>query len=150
MYGHYLLQLPYALLVAAVSFVSYLAAPFVGNVWISLPLAVLLMFATLFFLRLVLRGAVSEESIPVVFRKFAQSVNDAALSSTMGRMGKSMLADGQIDRTESAQLLDFLKGIEGQEKFRQALMQARTDGVITMEEFASLEGYIKRLAQGRD
>ena len=143
-------QLPYALLVAAVSFVSYLAAPFVGNVWISLPLAVLLMFATLFFLRLVLRGAVSEESIPVVFRKFAQSVNDAALSSTMGRMGKSMLADGQIDRTESAQLLDFLKGIEGQEKFRQALMQARTDGVITMEESASLEGYIKRLAQGRE
>ena len=143
-------QLPYALLVAAVSFVSYLAAPFVGNVWISLPLAVLLMFATLFFLRLVLRGAVSEESIPVVFRKFAQSVNDAALSSAMGRMGKSMLADGQIDRAESAQLLDFLKGIEGQEKFRQALMQARTDGVITMEESASLEGYIKRLAQGRE
>ena len=49
-------QLPYALLVAAVSFVSYIAAPFVGTAWIALPLAVALMLATLFFLKLVLRG----------------------------------------------------------------------------------------------
>ena len=49
-------QLPYALTVAAVSFVAYIAAPFVGTVWIALPLAVALMLATLFFLKLILKG----------------------------------------------------------------------------------------------
>ncbi len=49
-------QLPYALTVAAVSFVAYIAAPFAGSVWIALPLAVCLMLATLFFLKLILRG----------------------------------------------------------------------------------------------
>ena len=49
-------QLPYALLVAAVSFVAYVAAPFVGTAWVALPLAVALMLATLFFLKLVLKG----------------------------------------------------------------------------------------------
>ena len=49
-------QLPYALLVAAVSFVSYIIAPFVKTAWISLPVAVALMLVTLFFLKLVLKG----------------------------------------------------------------------------------------------
>ena len=49
-------QLPYVMVVAAVSFVSYLAAPFVGTVWIALPLAMGLMLATLLFLRLILKG----------------------------------------------------------------------------------------------
>ena len=49
-------QLPYVVVVAAVSFVSYLAAPFVGTVWIALPLAMGLMLATLLFLRLILKG----------------------------------------------------------------------------------------------
>ena len=49
-------QLPYALTVAAVSFVAYIAAPFVGTVWIALPLAIALMLATLFFLKLILKG----------------------------------------------------------------------------------------------
>jgi Na+/H+ antiporter NhaC len=52
-------QLPYALTVAAVSFVAYLAAPFVGSAWIALPLAVLLLLATLFVLRLVLKSGAS-------------------------------------------------------------------------------------------
>ena len=41
-------QLPYAILVAGVSFVAYLVAPFVGSAWIALPVALLLLFATLF------------------------------------------------------------------------------------------------------
>ena len=49
-------QLPYALLVAAVSFVAYLIAPFAGSAWIALPVAIILMLATLFFLKLVLKG----------------------------------------------------------------------------------------------
>ena len=44
-------QLPYAMLVAAVSFVSYLVAPFVGGWQVALPIAVVLMLATLFVLR---------------------------------------------------------------------------------------------------
>jgi len=49
-------QLPYALTVAAVSFVAYAVAPFVGTPWIALPVAVVLMLATLFFVRLILNG----------------------------------------------------------------------------------------------
>ena len=44
-------QLPYAILVAGVSFVAYLVAPFVGSAWIALPIAVMLLFATLFAFR---------------------------------------------------------------------------------------------------
>lgn len=47
-------QLPYVLLVAAVSFISYIFAPFVGTVWISLPCAVMLMVAVLVAMRLAL------------------------------------------------------------------------------------------------
>ncbi len=44
-------QLPYALMVAAVSFVSYVIAPFVKSAWIALPIAVALMLATLLAMR---------------------------------------------------------------------------------------------------
>ena len=47
-------QLPYAMLVAAVSFVAYLVAPFAGGWQVALPIALVLMFATLFVLRAVL------------------------------------------------------------------------------------------------
>ena len=47
-------QLPYAMLVAAVSFVAYLVAPFAGGWKVALPIAVVLMLATLFVLRAVL------------------------------------------------------------------------------------------------
>ena len=52
--NHVNTQLPYALLVAAVSFVSYLVAPFVGGWQAALPIAIVLMVATLFVLRAVL------------------------------------------------------------------------------------------------
>jgi len=68
-------QLPYALLVAAVSFVSYLIAPFVGSAWISLPIAVLLMLATLFFMKLVMAGPVSGVGSDAIAHKTHQ-VND--------------------------------------------------------------------------
>ena len=40
-------QLPYAMLVAGVSFVSYLIAPFAHSIWLSLPLSLALMLVTL-------------------------------------------------------------------------------------------------------
>ncbi len=49
--NHVNTQLPYAITVAAVSFVSYIIAGFVKVVWIALPIAVVLMFLTLAVLR---------------------------------------------------------------------------------------------------
>ena len=46
--NHVSTQLPYALTVAGVSFVSYIIAGFVPNWYISLPIAIVLMIATLF------------------------------------------------------------------------------------------------------
>lgn len=50
---HVSTQLPYAVAAAAVSFVSYLFAGFVPNALIALPVAILLMAATLFGIRMV-------------------------------------------------------------------------------------------------
>ena len=142
-------QLPYALAVAAVSFVAYIVAPFVGSAWVALPLAVLLMLATLFFLKLVVKGAVAEGSMPAVFRKFAQSVNNRAFAAQLAHMADSILADGRIDEKEAAQLSDLLAKIEGQEEFQKALDAAREDGVITLEESANIEGFIRALTGRR-
>ena len=60
-------QLPYALTVAAVSFVSYVIAPFVGSAWIALPLAIGLMLATLFFLRLIHKSPMHLKMIRWIF-----------------------------------------------------------------------------------
>lgn len=49
--NHVSTQIPYAITVAAVSFVSYLIAGFVQNVWIMLPLAIVLMIGTLFVIK---------------------------------------------------------------------------------------------------
>lgn len=49
--NHVNTQLPYVITVAAVTFVSYIIAGFVKTVWIALPAALVLMFATLFVIR---------------------------------------------------------------------------------------------------
>lgn len=49
--NHVQTQLPYALTVAAVSFVAYIFAGFVPNAWIALPVAIVLMVAAIFGLR---------------------------------------------------------------------------------------------------
>ena len=49
--NHVSTQLPYALTVAAVSFVSYIIAGFLQNAWIALPIAVVLMLGTLFIIK---------------------------------------------------------------------------------------------------
>ena len=56
--NHVSTQLPYAMTVAGVSFVSYLIAGFVKNVWICLPIAIVLMVATL----LIIKVATSKKS----------------------------------------------------------------------------------------
>ena len=49
--NHVSTQLPYAMTVAAVSFVSYIIAGFVPNAWIMIPVSFILMIATLFVLK---------------------------------------------------------------------------------------------------
>ncbi|MDY3929827.1 MAG: Na+/H+ antiporter NhaC family protein [Clostridia bacterium] len=49
--NHVSTQLPYALTVAAVSFVCYIIAGFVQNAWIMIPLSFAIMIATLFVLK---------------------------------------------------------------------------------------------------
>ena len=51
--NHVSTQLPYALTVAGVSFVSYIIAGFVQNWMISLPIAFVLMIGTLFIIKMV-------------------------------------------------------------------------------------------------
>ena len=142
-------QLPYALLVAAVSFISYAIAPFVGAAWLSLLIAVALMLVTLFFMRLVMRGAVTDDMLPVIFRRFSQTVGAGTLSVALNRMARNMLEDGRIDMAEAGQLRQLLEGFEGQEEFRKALDAARADGVITLEESASIEAFLRKFVMSR-
>ncbi len=51
--NHVNTQLPYALTVAAVSFVSYIIAGFVQNVFIAFPIAIILMLATMFVIKMI-------------------------------------------------------------------------------------------------
>ena len=54
--NHVNTQLPYAITVAAVSFVSYVIAGFVQNVFIALPVAIVLMVATLFRIKAITKN----------------------------------------------------------------------------------------------
>lgn len=49
--AHVATQLPYALTVAAVSFVTYIVAGFTKSAWISLPVGIVLLIAVLFIIR---------------------------------------------------------------------------------------------------
>ena len=53
--NHVNTQLPYAFTVAGVSFVAYIVAGFVPNAFVALPVAIVLMLATLFVLKAVLK-----------------------------------------------------------------------------------------------
>ena len=53
--NHVSTQMPYAITVAAVSFVCYIITGFVPNAWIALPIAVVLMLLTLFVLKTLTR-----------------------------------------------------------------------------------------------
>jgi Na+/H+ antiporter NhaC len=51
--NHVSTQLPYALTVAAISFVMYIIAGFVQNAWICLPIGIVLTIGTVFVIRLI-------------------------------------------------------------------------------------------------
>ncbi|MCM1126395.1 MAG: Na+/H+ antiporter NhaC family protein [Lachnospiraceae bacterium] len=58
--NHVSTQLPYAIVAAAVSFVTYIVAGFTQNAWISLPVGIVLMLGVLFIIKLRTRP-ISEE-----------------------------------------------------------------------------------------
>ena len=60
--NHVSTQLPYAITCAAVSCVSYIAAGFVPNAYIALPVAILLMLGTLVVIKLINKGRVSNDA----------------------------------------------------------------------------------------
>jgi len=49
--NHVTTQLPYAITVAAVSFVAYVLAAFVQNVYVLLPVAIVIMIAVMFAIK---------------------------------------------------------------------------------------------------
>lgn len=51
--NHVSTQLPYAITVAAISFVNFLIAPFIQNAWICLPIAVVMTVAVLLVIKLI-------------------------------------------------------------------------------------------------
>ena len=50
---HVSTQLPYAILAAAVSFVTYIVAGFVKTAWIALPVGIVLMLIVLFVIKMI-------------------------------------------------------------------------------------------------
>ncbi|MBE6546899.1 MAG: Na+/H+ antiporter NhaC family protein [Ruminococcaceae bacterium] len=58
--NHVSTQMPYAVTVAAISFVMFLISGFVQNIWICLPLGIVLTVATLFVIKLVTKKAYSK------------------------------------------------------------------------------------------
>ena len=57
--NHVSTQMPYAITVAAISFVMYIVSGFVQNIWICLPLGVVLTVATLFVIKIVTKKKVN-------------------------------------------------------------------------------------------
>lgn len=60
--NHVSTQLPYAMLVAGVSFVTYIVAGFVRTAWIALPVGIVLMIAVLFAVKMTAKSKTSSGS----------------------------------------------------------------------------------------
>ena len=58
--NHVTTQLPYAIVAAVVSFISYIIAGFVQSAWIALPIAIALMLITMLVIRGI-NGVLKEE-----------------------------------------------------------------------------------------
>jgi Na+/H+ antiporter NhaC len=54
--NHVSTQMPYAITVAAISFVMFVIAGFVQNIWICLPLGIVLTIATLFAIKMLTKN----------------------------------------------------------------------------------------------
>jgi len=140
-------QLPYALLVAAVSFLAYAAAPFINSAAISLIVAVVVMLGALFALWTFFRGKDFADSMPKMLGSLSRAVGDKAFAAALDKMARSIMADGKIDLRETNELMAFLRGVDGHDEFRKALVDAMDDGVITYEESKKLAKFLGELTR---
>jgi len=140
-------QLPYALLVAAVSFAAYAVAPLVHSAAVALIMAIAAMLAVLFAVRALLRGRNAADVMPKGFRALSQRVGDRAFAAALDKMARSIMADGKIDYRETNELMAFLRGVDGHDEFRKALQDAMADGVITDEESENLKKFLGELSR---
>lgn len=140
-------QLPYAFLVAAVSFVAYLIAPLTGSAFVSLSVAVILMLGVLFALKFAFARKFADGSMPRIFASLSNSVADKAFAAALDKMARSIMPDGKIDYRETNELLSFLRGVDGQQEFRKALTSAIADGVITKEESDNIQKFVGKVTR---
>ena len=71
--NHVMTQLPYVVLAAVVSFVTYVIAGFVQNPWICLPIGFVLMLGTLVLVRMFVSGTDYRRKNKVMCRKMQDS-----------------------------------------------------------------------------
>ncbi len=138
-------QLPYALLVAAVSFAAYLVAPFVKSAFVALPIAVALMVVVLVAVKALFGKATGGLPVPEIFARLSETVSNRALAASIARVSKRILFDGKVDIQEVRELQEMLKGVDGQEEFRAVLEDVAADGVITPEESKRVEACMRAL-----
>ena len=140
-------QLPYALLVAAVSFLSYAAAPLIGSAPASLVVAVVMMLAVLFFMCAMLRGRDVSDVMPKALQSLSRRASDRAFAAALDKLARGIMSDGKIDYRETNELMSFLRGVDGHEEFRKALQDAMADGIISDEESENLKKFFGELSR---
>ena len=139
-------QLPYAMLVAGVSFVAYMIAPFVSSAAASLAIAVVLLLVVLFTVK-ALFGRMSQDAgaVPKSLASLARFASSKAFSASLDKMARGFMADGKIDLKEAKELMSFLNGVDGQDEFKKTLADAMKDGVITDEESRGLRKFFSEI-----
>lgn len=140
-------QLPYALLVASVSFIAYAAAPFIASAAASLAVAVVVMLAVLFLVRRLFAGKDALVHTPKALASLSRFVGDKAFATALDKMARSIMADGKIDYRETNELMAFMRGVDGHDEFCKALDDAMADGVITDEESEHLKSFFGNMTR---
>ncbi len=139
-------QLPYALLVAGVSFVSYMIAPFAGSAALSLAIAIVLLLVVLFACKALLgRKADAAGAVPNSLSRLSRFISDKAFSASLDKMARNFMADGKIGLDEAKELMSLMRGVEGQDAFKKALADAMADGVITDEESEDIRKFFREI-----
>ncbi|MBQ9993934.1 MAG: hypothetical protein IJP17_04410 [Clostridia bacterium] len=93
--NHVSTQIPYAMLVAGVSAVAYVITGFVRNVWICLPLALIMMIGTLFLMKVISR----KPSVELAAAAIAAGAATAEVAETV----EGEAVEEAIETTETAE-----------------------------------------------
>ncbi len=105
------------------------------------------MLGALFALWTFFRGKDFADSMPKMLGSLSRAVGDKAFAAALDKMARSIMADGKIDLRETNELMAFLRGVDGHDEFRKALVDAMDDGVITYEESKKLAKFLGELTR---